>query len=46
MSQIGPLHASRGYQAAKDAKGITMKEILIVGAGYTGMGATMGLAAA
>jgi NADH:ubiquinone reductase (H+-translocating) len=28
----------------KRAKGITMKEILILGAGYTGMGATMGLA--
>jgi len=28
----------------KSRKGITMKEILILGAGYTGMGATMGLA--
>jgi hypothetical protein len=27
------------------AKGTTMKEILILGAGYTGMGATMSLAA-
>ena len=44
MSQIRPLHASGGYQANEVAKGITMKEILILGAGYTGMGATMGLA--
>lgn len=28
----------------RDAKGSTMNEILILGAGYTGMAATMGLA--
>jgi NADH dehydrogenase len=44
MSQTRPLHASRGHNANEVAKGTTMKEILILGAGYTGMGATMGLA--
>jgi NADH dehydrogenase FAD-containing subunit len=44
MSQTRRLHASPGYQANEVAKGTTMKEILILGAGYTGMGATIGLA--
>jgi NADH dehydrogenase FAD-containing subunit len=44
MSQTKSLHPSRGQQADSHRKDTTMTEILILGAGYTGMGATMALA--
>ncbi len=44
MSQFWPLHASGVYPPDNHTKGSTMNEILILGAGYTGMAATMGLA--
>jgi hypothetical protein len=44
MSQPRRPHTSRGYQQVQQqAKGITMKQIVIIGAGYAGMAATTGL---
>src|SRR5262245_35331439 len=43
MSQIEPLLASGVYPPPNTTKGSTMNEILILGAGYTGMAATMAL---
>jgi hypothetical protein len=45
MSQIGPLQASGVYPLQITMpKGSTTNDILILGAGDTGMAATMGLA--
>src|SRR4051794_26692066 len=44
MSQTRSLHPSHGRQVDEYRKDTTMTEILILGAGYTGMGAAMALA--